>query len=346
MIVHRLGRSGVVLVVAGMLAGACAGEQPSPTATQPTGSPADQSPSPIGTPAASPTGGQAEPTTIKLGLLPLADVAPVHMALAEGLFEDEGLAVEVEIVQGGAAAIPALVSGELDITFGNYVSFFLASSQGVDLRIIAEQNRATPGFSSIMTLPDSGIETAADLVGNRLAVNTFANVAEITARAQVSDAGADPDAVEYVEIPFPDMIATLERGDVDAIFAVEPFATLAGQQLEAVEVVNPYGGRLEGFPVAGFQATTEFAEANPETIAAFQRAMVAASELAAGDPESVVEILPTYTSLTPELAAELAQPEYVSTIDVSRLATVVELMVEFGLLDAALDVEALVIQTP
>src|SRR5919108_4002243 len=194
-----------------------------PTGGTASPGPGSASPSPAATgesPSPSVAGGSPETSTVRLGLLPLADVAPVYIAIEDGLFEDEGLTVEVEIVQGGAAAIPALVSGDLDVTFGNYVSFFLASSQEVDLRIIAEQNRATEGFSRIMTLPDSGIADPAGLVGKRLAVNTLANVAEITSRAQIKDAGADPDAVEYVEIPFPDMIATLERGDVDAIFAV------------------------------------------------------------------------------------------------------------------------------
>lgn len=291
------------------------------------------------------TGGEPEIPTISLGLLPLADIAPVHIAVAEGFFEEEGLTVEIQIVEGGAAAIPALVSGDLDITFGNYVSFFLASSEGLDLRIIAEQNRATPGFSSIMTLPDSGIEAPTDLEGKRVAVNTLANVAEITTRAQIADAGGDPDAAEYVEIPFPDMPAALERGDVDAIFAVEPFVTIATSSLGAVEVANPYGGRLEGFPVAGFQTTSEFAEANPNTVAAFQRAMIRASELAAGDPAAVVEILPTYTELDAELAASLTQPEYVSEIDVAELAVVTDLMVEFGLIDEAPDVSGLIVPT-
>lgn len=347
-----------IIVALGLIAAACGGGTPSP------------SPAPVGSPSVSPTvaspespaaspespaalpespgvspAGSPETSAIRLGLLPLADVAPVYLAVENGLFEDEGLTVEVEVVQGGAAAIPALVAGDLDITFGNYVSFFLASGQDVDLRIIAEQNRATPGFSRIMTLPNSGITDAAGLVGNRLAVNTLSNVAEITSRAQVSDAGADPDAVEYVEIPFPDMIATLERGDVDAIFAVEPFATLAVQQLEAVEIVNPYGGRLEGFPVAGFQATTQFTEQNPQTIAAFQRVMVAASQQAADDPESVVGILPTYTTLTPELASTITQPLYVSEIDVAELQRVLDLMVEFELLESAPDVNSLIVPT-
>jgi NitT/TauT family transport system substrate-binding protein len=295
--------------------------------------------------APSASAGPPETTTIQLGLLPLADVAPVHIGIKEGYFGEEGLTIEVVPVQGGAAAIPALVNGDLDITFGNYVSFFLASNSGIDLRIIAEQNRATPGFSSIMTLPDSGISAPAGLVGKKLAVNTLSNVAEISSRAQIKDAGADHDAVEYTEIPFPEMIAALEQGSVDAIFAVEPFATLAKQQLKAVEVVNPYGGRLEGFPVAGFQATTEFTEQNPNTIAAFQRAMIKSSALAADTPESVVTILPTYTTLTPELAATIAQPLYVSEIDLGKLQTVVDLMVEFEVLEAAPDLNSLVVPT-
>jgi NitT/TauT family transport system substrate-binding protein len=333
-----------VLVSALALVAACGQPGASPSAS-PLASP-EQSGSALPESPSASAAGSPETSTIQLGLLPLADIAPVHIAIDQGLFEDEGLTVEVQIVQGGAAAIPALVSGDLHITFGNYVSFFLASSEGVDLRIIAEQNRATPGFSSIMTLPDSGIAAPGDLVGKRLAVNTLSNVAEITSRAQIKDAGADPNAVEYVEIPFPEMIAALERGDVDAIFAVEPFATLAKQQLEAVEVVNPYGGRLEGFPVAGFQSTTEFAEQNPNTIAAFQRAMVAASQLAADDPDAVVSILPTYAQLDAALAAEISQPLYVSEIDTTELQRVVDLMVEFELIETAPDVNSLIILTP
>ena len=291
------------------------------------------------------TGSAPEIASITLGLLPLSDIAPVYIAMDQGLFEEEGLTVEIQLVQSGATAIPALVAGDLDITFGNYVSFFLASNEGLDLRIIAEQNRAVPGYSSIMALPDAGIEGAADLEGRTLAVNALSNVAEITARAQVSDAGGDPDAVEYVEIPFPDMIAALERGDVDAIFAVEPFKSLATDQLDAVEVVNPYGGRLDGFPVAGFQATSEFVEANPNTVAAFQRAMIAASQLATDDPDQVVQILPTYTELSPELAGALTLPQFVSEVDVAGLEVVADLMVEFGLLEEAPDVNSVVVPT-
>lgn len=346
--VLRSSRSLALVLVAllSLLAAACGGggeaeteESPAPAEEAATEEATEEEPT-------EEAAGEVEDPDITLGLLPIVDVAPVHIALAEGYFEDEGLNVELAIVQGGAAAIPAVVSGELDIAFGNFVSFFLATDEGIDLRLIADQDHDQPGFSSILTLPDSGIDGAADLVGRNLAVNTLNNVVEISARAQVSDAGGNPDDVNYVEVPFPDMPATLERGDVDAIWAVEPFVSIAQDTLDAVEVINPYDGRLAGFPVAGFQTTTEYAEQNPNTVAAFQRAMIRASTEASEDPERVVKILPEYTELTPEAAAGVSQPQFLSELDPEELTRVPELMVEFGMIEEVPDVNSLIVPTP
>jgi NitT/TauT family transport system substrate-binding protein len=346
MVSLRARRSLPALVI-GLVVAACGGTGGSPSASQVVPSAGTSASTALASGSAVASAAAPEKATIKLGLLPLSDVAPVYIAIADGTFADEGLTIEPTIVQGGAAAIPNLVNGSLDMTFGNYVSFFQATgSGGIDLRIIAEQNRAKPNYSSIMTLPDSGIKAAADLVGKKLAVNTLKNVAELTARAQVKDAGGDPNGVMYVEIPFPDMIAALQKGDVDAIFAVEPFLSLAKAQLKAVEVVNPYGGRLEGFPVAGFEATTKFTTENPNTVAAFQRAMIKASDSATANVASVAQILPTYTTLKADVASQITLPEYNSRIDPAKLKTVVDLMVEFGLLDSAPDVNTLVVPTP
>ena len=46
-------------------------------------------------------------------------------------------------------------------------------------------------------------------------------------RASVRKAGGDPAKVKFVELPFPDMPAALQAGQVDAIFVVEPFLTAA-----------------------------------------------------------------------------------------------------------------------
>jgi NitT/TauT family transport system substrate-binding protein len=293
------------------------------------------------------TGGPPERSQIDLGLLPLIDVAPVYIGLEDGLFEREGLNVNITPVQGGAASIPAMVAGELDIAFGAVPSTLSSSANGLDLRLIAEQNRASPGFSDLSTLPGSGLAgDPAALEGKRLGLNTFANVAELTARSVVEDAGADFSEIDTIEVPFPEMIPMLERGDLDAAFLVEPFTTIAKQALGAESISDPYTGETEGLPVGGYTTTENFAANFPNTVAAFQRAIIAATDIAREDPQRVVDILPTYTTLDAEAAATVTQPEFQARIDRDEIQRIVDLMVKHGLLMDAVDLDTIVIPSP
>ena len=57
------------------------------------------------------------------------------------------------------------------------------------------------------------------------------------------------------------------------------------------------------------------------------------------DPDTVTEILPTFTTLTPELAGQITQPSFVrdGTPNLDGAQLTMDLMVEYGLLDAPLD---------
>lgn len=300
-------------------------------------------------PSASPSAADETPerAEITVGTLPIVDVAPIHVAIEEGLFAAEGLTVTVEVTQGGAAAIPALMGGDLDIAYGAWPSFLIANAQGLELRAVADGTAARPGFTELLAMPGSELEgNPAGLAGTRIAVNTLGNLGELAVRSALVEAGLARDAAELVEIPFPDMGAALERGDVDVIWASEPVATLARETLGAVLVIDSYVGAMEGFPVAGYQASADFVEANPRTVAAFQRALAAAVERIAEDPALVPRIAPEFTSLEPELASQVALPDFRSRLDPAELRRVHDFLVEFGLLESELDVEALVTPWP
>ena len=111
-----------------------------------------------------------------------------------------------EFAQGGAAAIPAVVSGDIDFAFGAYPSFFSAVQEGLPLLIVSEANRAAPLFAGLYSMPDSGIETPADMEGKTIAVNTLDNIVQMAVEAHLVDAGLTLDDVTLVEIAFPDMV--------------------------------------------------------------------------------------------------------------------------------------------
>jgi NitT/TauT family transport system substrate-binding protein len=310
------------------------------------GGPAGSGASPTATAGGS-DGGSLELAQITIGLLPIVDVAPVYLAIERGLFEAEGLTISPEVVQGGAAAIPALVSGDLDIAYGNWVSFLLANQEGIELRAIADGVAAAPGFTEFLALPDSGLEgDPAGMAGKTVALNTLNNVGELALRSTLRSAGVEADTVQLTEIPFPDMGATLERGDVDVIWASEPVPTITKSTLHAVVVADSFVGEMDGFPVAGYQATAEFVAEHPNTVAAFGRAMAAAVALIEDDPSIVVEIVPTYTGLEPGLAGEIALPTYRTAIEVATLERVHDELIEFEMLEPGLDVRTLVVAEP
>lgn len=284
------------------------------------------------------TGDGSGVTQLTVAAIEIADYAPVFYALENGFFDDEGLDVTITPIPGGAAAVPLLVNGEAQIGSISWISYIQAVSEGLDLRAVLPGAEAAENFSGIVALPESGITSPGDLAGKRVAVNAVRGLAELTARAALDEGGVDSDSVVFLELPLPDMGASLANGNVDAAWVVEPF--LAGLRANGAELVlDVYAGHLDGLPLGGWTATEEFAADNPETVEAFARAMAKAVE-ALADDATFVEFLPTYTALTPEQASGVTLPALEQEISEEELQEEADLMTEYGLLDAPVDIAA------
>lgn len=278
-----------------------------------------------------------ERATVQLGIVPIIDVAPVYIAMHQGYFRDEGVDIRITTVQGGAAGIPGLVNGSLDVTFGNWVSFFLAQAKGTaDLKLLADGYRGKPGMFLVLAPADGPARSAKDLAGKKIAVNTRGNVTELAVRAAMRAQGVDVSGVQFVEMAFPDMQAALQRKDIDAALMVEPFLTSAMLQIGAVPVLDTMTGAAEGLPIGGYVTTARFAKDNPATLDAFRRALTKAQRDAA-DRHQVEGVITSYAKVDTSIATKVHFGEYPSAIDVDRLRTVVSIMRDNGMLDRDLD---------
>jgi NitT/TauT family transport system substrate-binding protein len=278
-----------------------------------------------------------ERPTLRLGAMPIVDVAPVYIALRGGYFRDEGVDVRISMLQGGGAGIPSLVNGELDVTFGNWMTFFTAQAKGtVDLRFVADGYRGKPGMFLVLVPPGSPVRTAKDLAGRKVAVNMRGSVSEFVFRVALTAQRVDPTGVQYAEMPFPDMQAALRRKDVDAAIIVEPFLTRAVKELGAVPVLDTMTGEADELPISGYATTTRYANGNPATLDAFRRALARAQREAA-DHAQVESVITGYANVDTTIATQLHLGSYPRDIDVSRLRTVVRLMRDNGMLDRDVD---------
>jgi NitT/TauT family transport system substrate-binding protein len=282
-----------------------------------------------------------DPIEITVGTLPAGDYAPLWIAQDQGFFEEEGLEVTIEIIAGGAVGVTQLVSGELDFSSATWANVLSAVSQGLELQVVREgTDSSKEGINGIIALEGSGIESVEDLRGKTVSVNTLQSATELQVRDCFDTAGLGPDDYELVEVPFPEVAAAVSQGRIAAGLVPEPFVTIAkGEGIVPILFPSVCNEDQEKSPLINWVTSSRFASENPEAVAAFVRALDKATELALDDPEVVTEILPTFTTLTPELAAAITQPSFVrdGTPNLEGAELTMDLMLEWGLLEEPLD---------
>ncbi|WP_336713975.1 ABC transporter substrate-binding protein [Arthrobacter sp. USHLN218] len=293
--------------------------------------------------AASP-GASGNLTAVNVGVIPIVDVAPIYLGVQEGIFEKHGLDVELTPAQGGAAIVPAITSGQMDFGFSNVTSLIIARSKGLPLQILASGSSSTgdqdADFAAVMVKPDSGIKKIADLAGKSIAVNTLNNISDSTISAAVEEAGGDASSIDYVEMPFPDMRAALEKDNVDAIAAVEPFVTMAKAD-GGIPVFSNYAHPVDDLTVAVYFTSDQIAEQKPEETQAFIDAMKESQAFADANPDKVREILPTYTQLDPAVIEQLTLPKFAQEVNADSLGTIADISLKDNLIEEKPDMEAL-----
>ena len=283
-------------------------------------------------------------TKVKIGVIPIVDVAPIYLGIKQGFFSAEKLEVTLETAQGGAAIVPGVVSGQYQFGFSNTTSLLLAGSQGLPLKAVtagvASTGESGKDFGAVVVKADSPIKTAADLAGKRVAVNTLKNINTTTVNNVVKHAGSDPSKISYVELPFPDIAAAIANGDVDAGQLVEPFLTIATGQGNR-QVVSNYAGTSATLPVGMYFTSSNYASQNAKAVTAFTAAMNKSLEYANTHPDEVRGILGTYTKIDPAVQKTLVLPKWPTTVDRAAVQQLADLAQQDGLITKQPDLDAL-----
>jgi NitT/TauT family transport system substrate-binding protein len=285
---------------------------------------------------------------VRLGVLPLVDLAPIYLGQEQGFFAEEGIELSYQVAQGGAAIVPSVLSGELDFGFSNPTSLILARSQGLPIKVIAPGGSSTgeegADYGAVVVAPNSGIQDAAGLAGRRVAVNTLRNISDTTVRESVRAAGGDPDAVQFVELPMPDMGAALQTGQVDAINVVEPFLTGALAQ-GAVPVAWNWIDVSPDLTASAYFTSEQVLQEDPDLVERFAAAVARSAEYAQENPDEARDIITTYTQIPPEVVAEVTLPRWEPEVNVDSTQRLIELALEDGLIESEIDVEDLVAES-
>lgn len=289
-------------------------------------------------------GSSAGTTTVTVGLIPIVDVAPLYLGQKKGFFSERGLKLDFAGAQGGAAIVPGVVSGQFEFGFSNMTSLMIAQSNNVPVQAvangIASTGEAGKDFAALTVKGDSPVESAKELEGKKVAINTLKNINETAVRASVRTAGGDPDEVEFVELAFDQMPAALDGGQIDAAMVVEPaLATIKNQG--GREIASPMIDIAPKLTVAMYFTSTQYARKNPEVVKKFQEATAESLAYADAHPDEVREIVTTYTKIPADVLAKVTLPKWPAEPNRAAIEELAKLGEADGLFEQTPDLDKL-----
>jgi NitT/TauT family transport system substrate-binding protein len=284
---------------------------------------------------------------ISVGVLSIAPSVAVQYGIDEGIFADHGLDVELQTGQGGAAMLPAVSTGTMNFSVGNPLSVMLAIDKGLDMKIVTGfSNSKAEGedINGVVATKASGISSFGDLEDKTVAVNTLKTQGDLTIMESAAKAGADPAKVKFVEMPFPDMQAQLDRGSVDAIWLPEPFLSKALADAKNALVGSPNQEALPGLPTMVSFTSGNFATQNADTVKSFRKAMEEALEKAEQNPDALRALLPKFMNMDPAVAQKLKMESFHGKVPTDVLSDLGSLMVKYKYVAKEPDVAAMTVQ--
>jgi NitT/TauT family transport system substrate-binding protein len=283
-------------------------------------------------------------TTVKVGLIPIVDVAPLYLGQQKGIYSKHGLKLEITTAQGGAAIVPGVASGQFQFGFSNVTSLLIAQSNNVPVKAVANAIASTgvegKDFSGLTVKKDSPIKSPKDLEGKKVAINTLKNINETSVRASVRKAGGDPDKVKFVELAFDQMPAALDSGQIDAAQVVEPaLATVKSQG--GREIASPLVDVAPDLTVALYVASTRYAQQNPEVVKKFQDATAEALAYADAHPDEARQVVTTYTKIPAAVLEKVTLPKWPAEPNRASIEALMKLGEEDGLFKSTPDLDKL-----
>jgi ABC-type nitrate/sulfonate/bicarbonate transport system substrate-binding protein len=226
-------------------------------------------------------------------LMPInsANVYGFKLAEALGYYEDEGLDVTLEYVDGSGEAITQMLAGRGEVSVLGTGTVIEGLEEGhTDLRVIGNVNYGSVFF---LTAPEDGdLRSPEDMEGKKIGISELSGGEVPVVRGIVQSAGLDPDTdVELVPIGTGTALAVeaIREGRVDAYGgSINDIVAVEVQGLPLVRILPEILTELPGLPVA---TTEEFLSSDEDTLVSFMRATTMAQEFGQVNPDAAVSIL-------------------------------------------------------
>ncbi len=176
---------------------------------------------------------------VRVGFFPNISHAHALIAKNKGWFEQRlggDIQIRWQVFNAGPSAMESLLADAVDITYvgPNPAINAYARTNGEDIRILAG---ATDGGAALVVNANKGIKNPSDFRGLKIGTPQLGNTQDVACRAwllkngiKITQTGGD---AHVIPTPNPQQLQLFQKGDLDAVWTVEPWITRLEQEAGA-----------------------------------------------------------------------------------------------------------------
>ncbi|WP_445890427.1 ABC transporter substrate-binding protein [Desulfosoma sp.] len=286
--------------------------------------------------------GHAAEKPLRLGILPVLDTLPLQVAVTEGYFAKQGLAVELVVFDSALERDAAMQAGQLEGYFGDMVNTVLMVRSGVPMRMVTAAYAARPGQRQFAVVGRPGLNAASlDAMASGTVGLSNATIMEYLLDLMEERGLVPPGRFERLEVKkIPVRMQMLLGGRLDLAILPEPLVTLAVSQGARVYATDE--DLQVPLTVVGLlhRLLNDSVHTGERFLSAYREALAALAQ----NPEKYRSLMAATCRIPEELAASYHVPEFPEAgvppeVEVERLLAWMRVR---GLLTEALSVRDLV----
>lgn len=283
--------------------------------------------------------------TVRVGASLDDGITPLLYGMQSGIFAKAGLDVQLVSSASGAALAGAVAGDTIDIAKSSLMALITAYSRGIPFKIVAGSATYSSGSATtqLCVLRDSPITTFAQTRGKTVATTALQSLDMIGAESLIDQRGGDSTTMKFLEMPTSTMLAALESGRVDIAAIINPTLADALATGKIRAFAPPYEGIGKHFLIAAWFSTAAFAARNAETVAAFARAMRAATTYTNAHHAETVPILATYAKLDPDVISRMNRLTNATEVRPGDIQPAINAAVKYRVIDKAFSAGELLI---
>jgi len=235
--------------------------------------------------------------TIATGVDPV--FSAYYVAQQEGLFKKHGLDVRINTGPSGSAMVAFLVNGQIESAFGSEIAGVANHNLDPNVVVVAQATRLVRWIAVV----GRNVDTLDQLKGKKVGIARGSG-GEVFWLAMIEKLKLNPADYTVVNVEAPEMVAALERGNIDAYAVWEPWVTRGLGAVKNTKVLKDQEGILEqGVYIYMNKA---WIQKNAAAADGFLKALVEATDLINKDRKRAAKDVSDFLkSLDPPLVEQL-----------------------------------------